>query len=31
MRIDHYTYHLTWSPEDGEHIGLCTESPSLSG
>ncbi|MDD2725525.1 MAG: toxin-antitoxin system HicB family antitoxin [Methylovulum sp.] len=30
MNIDHYTYRLTWSTEDGEHIGLCTEFPSLS-
>lgn len=30
MSIDHYTYRLTWSPEDNEHIGLCTELPSLS-
>lgn len=30
MNIDHYTYRLTWSPEDGEHVGLCTEFPSLS-
>ncbi|PPD49232.1 MAG: toxin-antitoxin system HicB family antitoxin [Methylobacter sp.] len=30
MNIDHYTYRLTWSPEDNEHIGLCTEFPSLS-
>ncbi|NOS88544.1 MAG: toxin-antitoxin system HicB family antitoxin [Methylococcaceae bacterium] len=30
MSIDHYTYRLTWSPEDNEHIGLCTEFPSLS-
>ena len=27
---DHYTYRVTWSPEDGEHIGLCAEFPSLS-
>ena len=27
---DHYTYRLTWSPEDGEHLGLCAEFPSLS-
>lgn len=27
---DHYTYRVTWSPEDGEHVGLCTEFPSLS-
>ena len=27
---DQYTYRVTWSPEDGEHVGLCTEFPSLS-
>ena len=27
---DHYTYRITWSAEDGEHAGLCTEFPSLS-
>ena len=30
MSIDHYTYRVTWSPEDNEHIGLCLEFPSLS-
>ena len=30
MKIDHYTYRVTWSPEDSEHVGLCTEFPSLS-
>jgi predicted HicB family RNase H-like nuclease len=30
MSSDHYTYRMTWSPEDQEHIGLCTEFPSLS-
>ena len=25
-----YTYRVTWSPEDGEHLGLCAEFPSLS-
>lgn len=30
MSVDHYTYRVTWSPEDGEHVGLCAESPSLS-
>lgn len=30
MNSDHYTYRVTWSPEDGEHIGLCAEFPSLS-
>ena len=27
---DHYTYRITWSPEDAEHLGLCAEFPSLS-
>ena len=27
---DHYTYRVTWSPDDGEYVGLCTEFPSLS-
>jgi predicted HicB family RNase H-like nuclease len=27
---DHYTYRVTWSPEDDEHVGLCAEFPSLS-
>ena len=30
MNIKHYTYRVTWSPEDGEHVGLCAELPSLS-
>ena len=30
MGLDHYTYRVTWSPEDGEHVGLCVEFPSLS-
>ncbi|MHB0989899.1 MAG: type II toxin-antitoxin system HicB family antitoxin [Burkholderiales bacterium] len=30
MKVDHYTYRVTWSPEDGEHVGLCTEFPALS-
>ncbi len=30
MHVDHYTYRVTWSPEDGEHVGLCVEFPSLS-
>jgi hypothetical protein len=28
--VDHYTYRVTWSPDDGEYLGLCTEFPSLS-
>ena len=27
---DHYTYHITWSAEDEEYVGLCHEFPSLS-
>jgi len=27
---NHFTYRVTWSPEDGEHVGLCAEFPSLS-
>ncbi len=30
MNINHYTYRVTWSQEDGEHVGLCAELPSLS-
>ena len=30
MKIDHYTYRVTWSPDDREHVGLCVEFPSLS-
>jgi len=30
MKPDHYTYRVTWSAEDGEHVGLCAEFPSLS-
>ena len=28
--IDKYTYRVTWSEEDQEHVGLCVEFPSLS-
>ena len=27
---DHYTYRITWSAQDAEHVGLCAEFPSLS-
>lgn len=27
---DYYTYRVTWSDEDNEHVGLCAEFPSLS-
>ncbi len=30
MNINHYTYRVTWSAEDHEHVGLCAEFPSLS-
>ena len=30
MNIKHYTYRVTWSTEDGEHVALCAEFPSLS-
>ena len=29
-KIDHYTYRVTWSEDDGEHVGLCAEFMSLS-
>jgi predicted HicB family RNase H-like nuclease len=28
--LDHYTYRVTWSPEDEEYLALCAEFPSLS-
>jgi len=27
---DYYTYRVTWSAEDNEYVGLCSEFPSLS-
>jgi predicted HicB family RNase H-like nuclease len=30
MSVEHYTYRVTWSQEDGEYLGLCAELPSLS-
>lgn len=30
LENDHYTYRVTWSEEDEEHVGLCAEFPSLS-
>ncbi len=29
-RYDCYTYRITWSEDDKEYVGLCTEFPSLS-
>ena len=28
--IEHYTFRVTWSPEDAEFVGLVAEFPSLS-
>ncbi|MFH1732176.1 MAG: type II toxin-antitoxin system HicB family antitoxin [Planctomycetota bacterium] len=30
LRNDRYTYRVTWSEDDAEHVGLCAEFPSLS-
>ena len=30
MAADKYTYRVMWSEEDGEHVGMCAELPSLS-
>ena len=30
MSVDHYTYRVTWSPEDGEHVGSMCGISSLS-
>jgi predicted HicB family RNase H-like nuclease len=30
MKNDHYSYRVIWSEDDNEHVGLCTEFPSLS-
>ena len=30
MKKDKYTYRVTWSEEDSEYVGLCSEFPSLS-
>jgi predicted HicB family RNase H-like nuclease len=28
--VSHYTYRVSWSPEDAEFVGTCVEFPSLS-
>lgn len=28
--VDHYTYRVSWSAEDGEHVAECAELPGLS-
>jgi predicted HicB family RNase H-like nuclease len=30
LQNDRYNYRVTWSEEDKEYLGLCTEFPSLS-
>ncbi len=30
IKNDHYTYRVTWSTDDEEYVGLCTEFSSLS-
>ena len=30
LKNDRYTYRVTWSEEDNEYVGLCTEFSSLS-
>jgi predicted HicB family RNase H-like nuclease len=30
LKNDRYTYRVTWSEEDNEYVGLCTEFTSLS-
>jgi predicted RNase H-like HicB family nuclease len=30
LENDRYTYRVSWSEEDAEHVGLCVEFPSLS-
>ena len=30
LKKDRYTYRVTWSEDDQEYVGLCTEFPSLS-
>lgn len=27
---EHYTYRVSWSPDDGEYVATCAEFPSLS-
>jgi predicted HicB family RNase H-like nuclease len=28
--MEHYTYRVTWSPEEEEYLGTCIEFPRLS-
>ena len=30
MKLNHYSYRITWSEQDKQHVGLCAEFPGLS-
>lgn len=30
LKFEKYTYQITWSEENNEFVGLCSEFPSLS-
>jgi len=30
LKDDRYTYRVTWSEDDSEHVGRCAEFPGLS-
>lgn len=30
VNVEHYTYRVSWSAEDGEYVATCLEFPSLS-
>lgn len=30
MATNHYTYRVSWSPDDQEYVATCAEFPSLS-
>jgi predicted HicB family RNase H-like nuclease len=30
VNAEKYSYRVLWSEDDGEHVGLCAEFPSLS-
>ncbi len=30
VNYKHYTYRVTWSPDDQQYVALCAEFPSLS-
>ncbi len=30
MKLNHYSYRITWSEQDKQHVGLCAEFAGLS-